>query len=98
MLTNNEIKDIIKAIRRLENRRIFLKETIEKVLSQEREVLCNFLVALVKGHLRLVKNVFKPIAKRVFIPLGLIAAVLAAYGLIQKKKKKDIMKIAKPLQ
>ena len=54
----------------------------------EREVLCNFLGALVKCHLRLVKNVFKPIAKSVFIPLGLMAAVLAAYGVIQKKKKK----------
>ena len=89
MLTNSEIKDIIKVIRPLENRRIFLKETVEKVLSQEGEVLCNFLGAIVKGHLRLVKHVFKPIAKRVFIPLGLMAAVLAAYGVIKKKTKKN---------
>ena len=65
----------------------------------EREVLCNFLGALKKCHLRLVKNVFKPIAKSVFIPLGLMAAVLAAYGVIQKKKKmKDIIKIAKSIE
>ena len=37
MLTKNERKDITEVITRLENRRIFLKETIEKVLSQERE-------------------------------------------------------------
>ena len=31
MLTNNEIKDIIKVIRSLENRGILLKETIRKI-------------------------------------------------------------------
>ena len=36
-LTNNEIKDIIKLIKSLENRRILLKGTTRKVTSQEGE-------------------------------------------------------------
>ena len=36
-LTNNEIKDIIKLIKTLENRRILLKGTTRKVTSQEGE-------------------------------------------------------------
>ena len=34
-LTNNEIKDIMKVIKSLENRRILLKETARKITSQE---------------------------------------------------------------
>ena len=34
-LTNNEIKDIMKVIKSLENRRISLKETARKITSQE---------------------------------------------------------------
>ena len=58
------------------------------------------------------KNVHKPLAKSVLIPLGLIAAASAADAGIQKKKnqiwkknidnfkqeKKDIMKIVKSLE
>ena len=36
-LTNNEIKDIMKVIKYLENRGILLKETIRKITSQEGE-------------------------------------------------------------
>ena len=36
-LTNNEIKDIIKLIKSLENRRILLKGTTRKITSQEGE-------------------------------------------------------------
>ena len=35
-LTNNEIKYIIKVIKSLENRGIFLKQTTRKITSQER--------------------------------------------------------------
>ena len=35
-LTNNEIKDIIKVIKSLENRGILLKGTTRKITSQER--------------------------------------------------------------
>ena len=36
-LTNNEIKDVIKLIKSLENRRILLKVTTRKITSQEGE-------------------------------------------------------------
>ena len=34
-LTKNEIKDVVKVIRSLENRRILLKETTRKITSRE---------------------------------------------------------------
>ena len=42
-LTNNEIKDIIKVIRSLENKGILLKGTTEKIISQEGRYLYTFL-------------------------------------------------------
>ena len=36
ILTNNEIKDIMKVIKSLENKRLLLKETTGKITSQER--------------------------------------------------------------
>ena len=39
MLTNNDIKDIVKVIRSLENRGILLKGTSKKISSQERQFL-----------------------------------------------------------
>ena len=39
ILTNNEIKDIIKVITFLENRRILLKRITRKIASQEGEFL-----------------------------------------------------------
>ena len=56
-LTNNEIKNIIKVIDSLENRRILLKETTRKIASQEGEFL-NFIRPLMKTVLNpLTKNV-----------------------------------------
>ena len=37
-LTNNEIKDIMKVIKSLENRKILLKVTTRKLTSQERKI------------------------------------------------------------
>ena len=45
MLTNNEIKYIMKVTRSLENRQIFLKGTVNKIISQKRKFL-NFLSPL----------------------------------------------------
>ena len=61
--TNNEIKDIIKVIRPLENRGILLKGTTEKVINQKWE----FLGALMRIGLPLIKTVLKPLAKSVLI-------------------------------
>ena len=51
---SNEIKDIMKVIKSLENRGILIKETITKITSQERESL-NFLRSLMAVGLPLMK-------------------------------------------
>ena len=83
-LANNEIKDIIKFIRYLENREILLKRTARKINSQE-EVLLNFLAPLTRVALPLMKNVFRSLAKSVLVPLGLVIAVSATDAAVQKK-------------
>ena len=67
-LTNNEIKDIMKKIKPLENSRILLKETTRKITCQEVGIL-NFLRPLMTAGLPLMKNVLTPLAKSVLIPL-----------------------------
>ena len=64
MLTNNEMKDIIKVIRSLENRRILLKGTTKKNISQEGRLLY-FLNPLVRVGLPLMKNVITSLAKSI---------------------------------
>ena len=58
-LTNNEIKDIIKIIKSLENMGILLKGTTTKVTIQE-GVFLNFLRPLVTAGLPCMKNVLTP--------------------------------------
>ena len=84
-LPNNEIKDIIKAIKSLESRWILLKWTTKKV-SQVWGFL-NFLRPLMTVGLPLMKSVHTPLAESVLLPLGLSAGMSAANAPIQKKKK-----------
>ena len=72
-LTDNELKDITKVIRSLENRGILWKGTAGKGISQDGGLL-NFLGLLMKVDLSLMKNVLTPLAKGVLIPLALTAA------------------------
>ena len=83
-LTDNEIKDIMKVIKSLENRGILLKGTTRKTTSQEGGFL-NFLRPLITAGLPIMKNVLTPLAKIVLIPLGLTAAASATDAAIQKK-------------
>ena len=69
-LTNNEIKDIMKVSKSLENRVILLKWTTRKTTSQEGGFF-GFLKPLMTAVLPLMKNVRTPIANSVLIPLGL---------------------------
>ena len=62
IITNNEIKAIIKVIKSLENRGILVKWTATKITSQEGRFL-NFLRPLMK-------SVFRPLAKSVLIAFG----------------------------
>ena len=83
-LLNNEIKDIIKLIKSLENRGNFLKRTSRKVNSQK-EALLNFLGPLMKVRLPLMKNVLTSLAKIVLLPLGLAASASATDPAIQQE-------------
>ena len=110
-LTKNEIKDIMKVIRSLENRGILLKGTTKKLTSQEGGFL-NFLRPLMTAGLPLMKSVLTPLTKKVLSPLGLSAGISAADAAIQKKiyglgtttliisneEMNDIMKIVKSLE
>ena len=67
----------------LENRGILLKGTTRKITSQERGYL-SFLRPLMTAGLPLIKSVRAPLAKSVFLPLGLSAGMSAADAAIQK--------------
>ena len=54
-------------------------------LRQSRGFLGRLLVPLPKTGFFLMKNVLKPLAKSILIPLGLTATALAIYAAIQKK-------------
>ena len=69
-LTNNEINDIIKVIKFLENRGILLKGTTTKITSQEGGFL-NFLRLLIITGLPLMKIILTPLAKIILLPFGL---------------------------
>ena len=76
-ITNNEIKDIVKVIKSLENRGILLIGNTRKITSQKGG-LFNLLRPLMK-------NILTPSAKSVLIPLGLATAAWATDAAIQKK-------------
>ena len=76
-LTNNEIKDIKKVIKSLENRGILLKGTTRKITSQEGGFL-NFLGPLMTAGLLLMKSVHTSLTKNVLLTLGLSAGISAA--------------------
>ena len=67
ILTNNEIIDIMKVIKFLENRGILLKGTTTKITSQEGGFL-NFIRLLMTAGLPLMKSALTPLAKSVLIP------------------------------
>ena len=70
-LKNNEIRDIIKVAKFLENREIFLKGTATKIISQE-EGFISFLRPLMTACLPLMKNVLTTVAKSVLISFNVI--------------------------
>ena len=76
-LRNNEIKDIIKVIKSIENREILLKGTTGRITCQERRFL-NFVRPLMTAGLPLIKRVLTPLDNSVLLPLGLSAGVSAA--------------------
>ena len=83
-LKKNEIKDVMKVIKSLENRGILLKGNTRIITIQEGRFL-NFLRPLMTASLPLMKNVLIPLAKSILIPLGLTAAASVTDATIQKK-------------
>ena len=83
-LKKNEIKDIMKVIKSLENRGILLKGNTRIITIQEGRFL-NILRPLMTAGLPLMKNVLIPLAKSILIPLGLTAAASVTDATIQKK-------------
>ena len=71
-LTNNEIKDVMKVIKSLDNREILLKENNRKITSQEGRFL-NFFRPLITTGLPLMENFLAPLARRVLLPFALTA-------------------------
>ena len=83
-LKKNEIKDVMKVIKSLENRGILLKGNTRIITIQEGRFL-NILRPLMTAGLPLMKNVLIPLAKSILIPLGLTAAASVTDATIQKK-------------
>ena len=106
-LTNNEIKDIKKVIRSLENRGILLKGAIKKLLLKKD----SFSIFQTAG-LPLMKSVLTHLTKNVLLPLGLMTIASVTDAAIQKKffgfsmttlifsneELDDVMKIVKSLE
>ena len=72
LLTNTQVSKLRKVFPNDSSAKITIKK-IDK--SQSGELLDNFLEPLIKAGLPLIKNVLKPLAKSVLIPLGLTAVV-----------------------
>ena len=112
VLTNRQVANLRKAFANNSSADIKLSKTQLSKMIQSGGFLCRLLGPLLKTGLPLIKNVIKPLAKSVLIPLGLTAAKSAADAGIHKRilgsrtttliisndEMKDIMKIVKSLE
>ena len=85
LLTNRQVANLRKAFANHLSTDIKLSKTQLSKMIQSGGFLCRLLGPLLKTGLSLIKNVMKPSAKRVLIPLGLTAAASAADAGIHKK-------------
>ena len=85
LLTNRQVANIRKAFAKNTSTDIKLSKTQLSKTIQSGGCLGRLLGPLLKTGLPLIKSVIKPLAKSVLIPLGLIAATLAADAGIHKK-------------
>ena len=75
-LANNEMKDVIKVIKSLENRGVLLKGTTKKLLVKKKDL--SIFRPLITAGLLLMKSVLTPLAKSVLISLGSLEGMSAA--------------------
>ena len=85
LLTNRQVKNIRKAFANKSTTDIKLSKTQLSKMAQSGGILGRLLGPLLKTGLPLIKNVFKPLAKSVLIPLGLTAVASAADAGMHKK-------------
>ena len=85
LLTNRQVENLRKAFANNSSTDIRLSNTQLSKMIQSVEFLSRHLGTLLEIRLPLIKNVIKPLAKSVLIPLGLTAAASAADAGIHKK-------------
>ena len=85
LLTNRQVSNLRKAFASHLSADIKLSKTQLSKMIQSGGFLGRLLDPLLKTGLRLMKNVIKPLAKSVLIPLGLTTAASAAVAGIHKK-------------
>ena len=85
LLTNRQVANLCKAFSNYLSTDIKLSKTQLSKMIQSGKFLDRLLGPLLKTRLPLTKNVIKPLAKSVFIPLGLTVAASAADAGIHKK-------------
>ena len=85
LLTNRQVSNLRKAFANHSSADIKLSKTQLSKMIQSGGFLGRLLGPLLKTGLPLIKNVIKPLAKSVLIPLGLTAATSAADARIHKK-------------
>ena len=85
LLTNRQVVNLRQAFANHSSANIKLSKTQLSNMIQSGGLLGRLLGPLLKTGLPLIKNVIKPLAKSVLIPLGLTAAASAADAGIHKK-------------
>ena len=85
LLTNRQVSNLCKAFANHLSADIKLSKTQLSKMIQSGGCLGRLLGPLLKNELPLIKNVIKPLAKSVLIPLGLTAAASEADAGIHKK-------------
>ena len=85
LLTNRQVANLRKAFENNSSTDIMLSKTQLFKMIQSGGFLGRLFGPLIKTGLPLMKNVIKPLAESVLIPLGLTAAALAADAGIRKK-------------
>ena len=112
VLTNTKVSKLFKAFKNGSSTNIKLSKIQLHKIGQSERFLGRLLGPLIKTGLPLIRNILKPLAKNVLIPLQLIAAASAADATIHKKmfgsgvtaliisnvKMNDVMKIVKCLE
>ena len=87
LLTNRQVSRLCEAFANGSSANIKLLKIQLLKIQQSGGFFGRLLVSLRKTALSLMKNVLKPLAKSVLIPLGLAEAGSETYAAIQKKKK-----------